>query len=183
MTTNEKPDKKWKQQLSKQTVHAFHHDHPCISLGLSFLHRLKCRQRSGRRSSLSTMRASSGGAGSLARATERPSGPSGTVSTMPPHHIHSTDSRLNCKQAQERLPETETVVFILFFFSFSSSLSQKQIWLLCSFVLTWILLSGGCWQKCRKHLMPFITYKVLRSGGFHQWGQLSPPYLLTFVVS
>ncbi|XP_075619161.1 transmembrane protein 182 isoform X2 [Balearica regulorum gibbericeps] len=38
--------------------------------------RLKRQQRSGRRSSLSTMRASSGGAGSLARATRRPSGPS-----------------------------------------------------------------------------------------------------------
>lgn len=62
-------------------------------LGLSFLRRLKRWQSSGRRSSLSIMRASSGGAGSLARAIQRPSGASGTVSMMPPRHIHSVRSQ------------------------------------------------------------------------------------------
>lgn len=57
-------------------------DHPHISLS-STPHRQTLWHRLGHRYSLSIMRASSGGAGSSARANPRPSGPSGTVSTWP----------------------------------------------------------------------------------------------------
>lgn len=110
-----KPQQKWKQQLSKQNPHTFTFPprSSLYQLGLSFLHRLKCWRRSGKRSSLSIMRASSGGAGSLARVTRRPSGPSGTVSTMPPHHIHSIHSQFELRTSTRRASrDEETIVFL-----------------------------------------------------------------------
>lgn len=104
------------------------------------------------------MRASSGGAGSLARVTRRPSGPSGTVSMMPLHHVLSIRSQFALQTSTTRAPrDEETVVcFISFFFILIVSLSKANLaHPFSALFLTWILLSEGCSQKCRNFLVPF----------------------------